>query len=479
MVREVILRDGEAACVPNVGGQAAFVDDWTHHNVALAGGWAAGKTWAGARKLLQLHMINAMAPVFAADGSVSHHEPSFVPSAIIAPSYRNAWDYDIPAFLEACEEVGLKARMKTVEMEIHLDDLGTKARPSSIMIRTADAPRRITGWEVGAAWGDEVTRWKEDRTNPKDDPLIQLMGCVRHPAAVFTQMILTFTHEGDMTEVLEIFREGDPGEFALYEVPTSQNPIMAGWEQQQRRVLSADLVAQYLDAKPLNVRGGSVYKEFSKALHVDDSLELDPDRDLHLSLDFNIAPGMHGEIGQYIEERDLFITTHEIHAPRMDVQQLVVVFGQWLRDHGWLKRLSGPTTRRQLHIFGDATGRSQWAGTSESCYHILRDGLNSLGINYRVRVPKANPFVADRVNAFRVALVDLDDVVHWKCRSCCTRLVTDLTKLKRKSDGEIDKSNQSLSHPSDAEGYRVSYLRPARVRSGSSVAGRFSVATRN
>jgi hypothetical protein len=30
----------------------------------------------------------------------------------------------------------------------------TKDHPSVILFRTADAPERITGWEVGAGWGD-------------------------------------------------------------------------------------------------------------------------------------------------------------------------------------------------------------------------------------------------------------------------------------------------------------------------------------
>jgi len=59
--------------------QAEFAFDDLHHYVALAGGWS--KTWIGARKLFRLHAFNA----FDAAGN-----PTFVPSALVAPTSQNA-----------------------------------------------------------------------------------------------------------------------------------------------------------------------------------------------------------------------------------------------------------------------------------------------------------------------------------------------------------------------------------------------------
>jgi len=117
----------------------------------------------------------------------------------------------------------------------------------------------------------------------------------------------------------------------------------------------------------------------------------------------------------------------------------------------------------ELHIFGDASGESRWAGTGETQYDLIRESLENWGIPYRLRVPSGNPPVVDRINAFNVALLDLHGRPHWRCHPRCKRLIADLIRLRRTAAGEINKQNPELSHASDAEGYRVWYLRPVRT----------------
>jgi hypothetical protein len=96
MSTEIIIA-AEPTSIPNPGGQADFINDWTHAIVGVEGGWYSGKTWAGARKLTQLHIINA----FGNDG-----QPTYIPSFCVAPTYGNASDFCIPELfitLEECE----------------------------------------------------------------------------------------------------------------------------------------------------------------------------------------------------------------------------------------------------------------------------------------------------------------------------------------------------------------------------------------
>src|SRR5438270_11049747 len=58
-MRIVTTLDDPSFFLPNPGAQRDFMDDYTHRYCALAGGWFAGKTWAGARKLVDLHLHNA------------------------------------------------------------------------------------------------------------------------------------------------------------------------------------------------------------------------------------------------------------------------------------------------------------------------------------------------------------------------------------------------------------------------------------
>jgi hypothetical protein len=446
MAQRVDFALSDAVCRCNAGGQASFFSDWRTRYLALEGGWASGKTWVGARKLLTLHLWNA----FDAAG-----RPTFVPSACIAPTYRNAKDYDLPAILSAAAEFNLRAWWRSSDMEIALRAPNGAACFAPIMIRTADAPERITGWEVGAFWGDEAARWKSDEGNPLFDPLTQIKGRLRHPSARVLQGFFTFTNEGDHTAIYREFRRGD-SDHALFRASTRDNQLMAEFCATMERQLTPELARQYIDGGAIALSGAKVYPQFDPALHVSDQVALVPGLPLHLALDFNINPGMHAELGQYHQDRDLFQVAHEITGPRMDVRGVCAALGQLIgRLGGW----KWP----ELLVYGDATGRSEWAGTSQSCYVILFQGLDQLGIPYRVRVPASNPPVNDRINAFNCALLDMQGKVHWQCHPRCLKLIDDLRTLHRDDAGEIDESNHNLKHASDAEGYRVHFVRPLRI----------------
>ena len=88
--------DYSGVCQPWPGGQAGFAADFTHRFISLEGGWGSGKTWVGGRHLLTVHVLNA----FDLDGN-----PTFIDSAIVAPTYRAAMDYCVPEIETACDEL--------------------------------------------------------------------------------------------------------------------------------------------------------------------------------------------------------------------------------------------------------------------------------------------------------------------------------------------------------------------------------------
>jgi hypothetical protein len=51
--------------------------------------------------------------------------------------------------------------------------------------------------------------------------------------------------------------------------------------------------------------------------------------------------------------------------------------------------------------------------------------------------------------------------VHYLIHPDCAKLINDFEKLKW-DNGEIGKKDRNLSHPSDAEGYRIHWIRPVR-----------------
>lgn len=413
-----------------------------HHN--------SGKSFAGASKLISLHLFNGL----YADGT-----PTYVKSAAVAPTYANAKEFVIPALQEAATEAGLDWRLvqSGKELDMALVFVGRSRMFAPIFIRTAEKAQRITGWEVGAVWGDEPARWKSYPHEPSRDPFIQILGRVRAPAAHFLQIMYTYTNEGDETVVYKMFH-GDQENAALYRAPTNENPLMAEWAEEVRKNLTPDLAAQYLEGHAISLKGGNVYDEFEFDMHVDQHLMPRTDLPLQITFDFNIRPGMHVEIGQYDDKADEFQVFGEVFAPRLDLRGSIHGVQRWVgANGGW--------QYPELQIFGDATGRSGNVQTGMSCYAMIDEGMREwpeVKDCYRFRAPEQNPPVIDRVNAVQIALKDFSGKPHWKCRPECARLIDDLMHLKRGVKDVIDKTDEDLSHATDAVGYWVSYLRRFR-----------------
>jgi hypothetical protein len=460
-MRTITIRDDPHLQSPNAGGQAAFMEDYKHRYCALAGGWFAGKTWAGARKLLDLHLSNAFD---------AKDRPTFVKSAVIAPTYQLANDFDIPELRRAMTEMNLSFDFIADPKRycFVLPELGTRAEPSEILIRSADAPERITGWTVGALWGDEAARWKCDAANPLADPFMQADARLRDPRASFLQFLLTFTHEGDDTRVYRDFEREPKPDHCLYRSGTFENPHAQQFGEVQRQQLSADLAAQYLDGRAISTAGQRMYGSFDEPRNLDASLESSRDHPLQLAVDFNIEPGMHAILGQHLSDRDLVTSLAEIHEPRMNVKRMVTALSELLNRDFPDRRADAP-----LQIFGDASGGSAWAGGGESCYDVLYEHLRAAGIAFQMRVPRSNPPVADRVNAVNCALCDATGRVRYKIHPRCVRLIADYRSMRWATDGSPDKRDRQRSHASDADGYRVHYLLP--IRRTQTVGGRVGV----
>jgi hypothetical protein len=367
---------------PNEGGQAAFMDDVTHRYCALAGGWFAGKTWAGARKCATIHFWNA----FDEAGELTH-----VKSLVVAQNYSLARTICIPALRQAFDEMGLAHRFVADAKRFcfELPTLGTPQQPSEILVRSADAPETITGFTVGNAWGDEVARWRTSADDPTQDPLLQLKGRLRDPKARVLQANFTFTHEGDLTAVYRDFEENPKPDHVLYRAGTFENPTAREFGESILTQLSGDLAEQYVGGKAVSLRGNAMYPQFDKDLHVSDGVALRDDLPLQLSVDFNFRPGMHGILGQYDDVADRFTAVHLIHEPQMAVPRMIHAIKDLIdRDYGgW--RWPG-----RLQVFGDENGgRVHSAERGETKWDVVAEYLRAVGLDFTFRKHGNNQYL--------------------------------------------------------------------------------------
>ena len=239
-----------------------------------------------------------------------------------------------------------------------------------------------------------------------------------------------------------------------------------------RKAVGARVWESLYQQAPSSVGEGRAYEQFTQADHIDQTLILDFRRPLDISLDFNINPGMHILLGQEDARKDLLTAIYEIHGPRMDVRHAVIALDELVKQLGGWKQW--PLVR----IFGDATGKGENVVASESCYQALFEMLNREKAKTVRCVPPSNPSVRDSLDAFNDALRDCDGGIHYLIHPRCERLVRDMKQVKTDEYGLIDKRDRALSHASDAERYRISWLRPVgmaaanqRTRAG----GQFNV----
>lgn len=463
MASELRITD-DPTFTPNPGGQTDFMLDVSHRYVALAGGMGAGKTMAGSRKLLDLHVFNAFDDAGKA---------TLCKSAIVCDTYANLFRYDVPAMEAAALDAGLTCSVRRADPpQIVFPDLGMGDKPSIIYLCTAQKPERISGFEVGAFWCDEASRYPEmSNGDPKTCPMIQIRGRLRGANTRCEQGMFTFTNEGDGTAVYQFFHAEAKDDRAYYTASTRDNEAhVSEFLADQLANLPAHLVDQYVDGKAINLRGAFAYSCFDESLHVRSDITLDPSRPLVLALDFNINPGMHAYLGQYSKQHDTFVIRHEIHESRLTIEGVV----DRVRD---IFANAGGFNFPGVLVFGDASGRGEWVGTSESHYMVLTSCLDRIGLKgkWRLRVPSANPRVADRVNSVQAALRDMKGRSHVLIHPSCSVLINDLKSVKWDDKGkELAKKNVALTHATDAIGYWVFKRRPLRFRS-TSRAGRFSV----
>ena len=189
---------------------------------------------------------------------------------------------------------------------------------------------------------------------------------------------------------------------------------------------------------------------FDRDKHVDANLQLDRGHPLHLAVDFNVDPmawiigSAHGEEAWAHDEISIGGGATTAEACR-----------EFIRRY--------PDRKWQVTVFGDASGGARKTSASQTDYQIIREMLGGYYHTLQVRVPRANPAVADRVNAFNAMLCSASGKIRYRVHPRCTGLVNDLARVSwKQGTRDIDKSDKRLTHYTDADGYRVHELFPVQ-----------------
>lgn len=206
--------------------------------------------------------------------------------------------------------------------------------------------------------------------------------------------------------------------------------------------------------------GDLIYYPFKRGIHATNPIYqlYDPDSELNICFDFNVAPGVAG-INQEIKGWTGWIDC--VHIPRGSNTERVcdVLIDRY-----------GKTHRGKVTCYGDATGGADGsAKVAGSDWDIIRRKLTpSFGNRLDFEVPRQNPREKQRINSVNARLQNtLNEVRMYFDPAHCEPLIKDMESVTvlEGTSGQIDKkTDDTKTHHSDYVGYYVHRKYPLAER---------------
>ena len=187
------------------------------------------------------------------------------------------------------------------------------------------------------------------------------------------------------------------------------------------------LLKAYMDGQFTNLQQGATYYGFTREKNIK-KVEYNKSLPIHIGMDWNVDPLC-----------AVIFQVYQNQTPEIRVVKEIAL------HH------AGEGDLLQYNSYPDATGSARNSSAQYSDISLVRRN----GI--KVHVAHINPRVVNRVNAMNKQLAEGNIIIDPSCKI----LIGDLEKVTNKEGTrEIDKSNKSLTHMSDALGYGCVWLRP-------------------
>jgi hypothetical protein len=418
--------------------QAEFVEDNTTRNLALVGGYGAGKTEALAYKLIVLSLLNA------------GHE-----GIALSPTYGMSSKVLIPKLEELLEtHIGRgKWKLNKSDLVFHIDC--GKGRITKLHVLAAESYKRAAGINAAFFGVDEADLIAPDVARAAWRMLSSRLrkGNVFQGVAVSTPEGFKFLYEFFKKEVeekpeLEVERR-------LIKAKTADNPFLpTSYIDDLRSQFPPALLEAYLNGEFVNLVGSPVYSSYDKELN-DTPLvwqELHKDIPFHLGVDFNnhamsctvayVAAGKGYVIDELIGHKNT----------RALIEAIKAKYGS-----------------RDIYVYPDASGAA--AKTSAASSDI--EQLAAAG--FQIFAPSkvsgegigSNPRVKNRINAVNALFATSHQPPIRRLfvnQRTCKTLVKCLLQQTYKPDGTPVKDGV-VDGPVDALGYFVHQIWPVDNRS--------------
>ena len=222
--------------------------------------------------------------------------------------------------------------------------------------------------------------------------------------------------------------------------------------------LDERLYRQEFEASFESTARGRAYHAFDRALHLR-PCSYNPAADLVWSLDFNVNPMcsvLAQRIGDTVEVLDEIVLE--------DANTWMACEAFWHRVQPF-RHPHGPLA---IDIYGDASGHQRRTSGTLTDWNLIRDFFAQLRGQVAVHIQAAtvNPGVRDRVNVVNSRLRSAAGDTRLCLDPKCKELTLDLERVCWRTDAfgqpttELDKSDRTRTHSSDALGYFLAQAFP-------------------
>lgn len=340
----------------------------------------------------------------------------------ISPTYRLLQDVVIPKYCEIFDKLGVRyeQRLSSYEIIVQTDQFA-----GTIRMRSAEDPTKIIGIEATDIDIDEF-----DTLKPAKQREVYEKAIARLSGAPDGTLGITTTPEG-FRYTYELFEEQKIGK--LIQASTEDNIYLpSDYIAMLYTQYPKELVDQYVKGKFVNAKYDKAYHDFHRSVHVG-TLNKPIPKCLVIGMDFNVNP-MTSTIGFYDGKR--LYEFDEFYLPNSNTRIMC--------EH-ILERY--PLEKYELIVYPDMPGGPK--GVRQACAErtdieiLIKHGFKVQGIgNIRVK---------DRLNLVNFCFERDQIFVDEKCRY----LIRDLEQVALLDNGDIDKSDSSLTHISDAMGRKI------------------------
>ena len=309
-------------------------------------------------------------------------------------------------------------------------------RFGDFILRTMDNPERIVGYETYRAHVDELDTLKPEMAQRVWNQVIaRNRQKPKGVADVFNRVSAYTTPEGFRFVYDRWVRNAADG-YEIIQAPTYSNPFLPeDYVESLRLSYPAELIEAYIEGRFVNLTSGVVYTGYDRD-GCRSAETIQGNEPLHIGQDFNVND-MASVV--FVAREDKWHAVDELKGLR-DTPHLIDTLRNRYAGHA-------------IYIYPDASGDSRkTVNASVSDLELLRQA------GFKVRSPRANPRVKDRIlavnSAFNKGRLFVND-------SKCPVYAEALEQQAYDKNGEPDKTT-GHDHANDAGGYFVHYTMPVR-----------------